>query len=197
MASCTWALTQLPRSPLPCPQLYPTAVRSFGLALCNAFSRIGGFLAPFATGAARVQIGRSRGSHCIPSLHPLFVHNSSPGPLSCVPGDRSVCPPFSLPAVYLVDQHNSQASEALLGTLCMGAVGAAFFLPFETRGADLHEHDVDAVHAVHDEGIQGGDAGEGAKLIPVLRQGRPGPPELGPGEAGRGGESAPLLPQHP
>lgn len=31
------------------PELYPTAVRSFGLALCNAFSRFGGFAAPFAT----------------------------------------------------------------------------------------------------------------------------------------------------
>jgi putative MFS transporter len=31
------------------PELYPTAVRSFGLALCNAFSRLGGFAAPFAT----------------------------------------------------------------------------------------------------------------------------------------------------
>lgn len=30
-------------------QLYPTAVRSFGLALCNGFSRFGGFSAPFAT----------------------------------------------------------------------------------------------------------------------------------------------------
>ncbi|KAL4425877.1 hypothetical protein ABPG75_009893 [Micractinium tetrahymenae] len=31
------------------PELYPTAVRSFGLALCNGFSRFGGFSAPFAT----------------------------------------------------------------------------------------------------------------------------------------------------
>lgn len=35
--------------PLWLPQLYPTAVRSVGLALCNGFSRLGGFLAPFAT----------------------------------------------------------------------------------------------------------------------------------------------------
>ena len=40
----------LPSPLLPCPsQLYPTSVRSFGLALCNGFSRAGGFLAPFAT----------------------------------------------------------------------------------------------------------------------------------------------------
>lgn len=32
-----------------CAQLYPTNVRSFGLALCNGFSRFGGFSAPFAT----------------------------------------------------------------------------------------------------------------------------------------------------
>ena len=31
------------------PELYPTTVRSTGLALCNAFSRLGGFAAPFAT----------------------------------------------------------------------------------------------------------------------------------------------------
>jgi MFS family permease len=31
------------------PELYPTAIRSFGLALCNGFSRLGGFTAPFAT----------------------------------------------------------------------------------------------------------------------------------------------------
>lgn len=31
------------------PELYPTSVRSTGLALCNAFSRLGGFAAPFAT----------------------------------------------------------------------------------------------------------------------------------------------------
>ena len=36
--------------PLPLPlQLYPTSVRSFGLALCNCFSRLGGLSAPFAT----------------------------------------------------------------------------------------------------------------------------------------------------
>ena len=38
------------RRPLPLPlQLYPTGVRSFGLALCNCFSRLGGLSAPFAT----------------------------------------------------------------------------------------------------------------------------------------------------
>lgn len=31
------------------PELFPTTLRSFGLALCNGFSRIGGFAAPFAT----------------------------------------------------------------------------------------------------------------------------------------------------
>lgn len=34
------------------PEVYSTAVRAFGLSLCNAFSRSGGFLAPFATGEA-------------------------------------------------------------------------------------------------------------------------------------------------
>ncbi|PSC73678.1 organic cation carnitine transporter 7-like [Micractinium conductrix] len=40
------------------PELYPTSVRSFGLALCNGFSRAGGFLAPFAT-VFLVEGGRS------------------------------------------------------------------------------------------------------------------------------------------
>eukprot|EP00890_Picochlorum_soloecismus_P001562 jgi/Picsp_1/2406/NSC_05867-R1_synaptic vesicle 2-related len=31
------------------PELYPTTIRSFGLALCNGFARLGGFTAPFAT----------------------------------------------------------------------------------------------------------------------------------------------------
>lgn len=31
------------------PELFATPIRSFGLALCNSFSRIGGFVAPFAT----------------------------------------------------------------------------------------------------------------------------------------------------
>jgi MFS family permease len=31
------------------PEVYPTEVRAFGLALCNAFSRLGGAAAPFAT----------------------------------------------------------------------------------------------------------------------------------------------------
>ncbi|GAB4823994.1 hypothetical protein N2152v2_011040 [Parachlorella kessleri] len=78
------------------PEVYPTAVRAFGLSLCNAFSRIGGFLAPFAT-------------------------------------------------VYLVESKDPQASEVLLGTLCLGAMLAACFLPLETTGVDLHEHDEDGL----------------------------------------------------
>lgn len=31
------------------PELYPTQIRSFGLALCNGFARLGGFSAPFFT----------------------------------------------------------------------------------------------------------------------------------------------------
>ena len=41
------------------PELFATPVRSFGLALCNSFSRIGGFMAPFAT-VFLVEDGRPR-----------------------------------------------------------------------------------------------------------------------------------------
>ncbi len=56
-------------------------------------------------------------------------------------------PPFRalFPAVYLVAEQDPQASELLLGTLCLAAMLAAFFLPIETLGMDLafHEHDLD------------------------------------------------------
>ncbi len=61
--------------------------------------------------------------------------------------------------MYLVDQNTSQASELLLGTLCLAAVLAAFFLPFETQGADLHAHDDDvaaACTACETEPLRGG-----------------------------------------
>lgn len=49
---------------LPAPQLYPTAARSFGLALCNGFSRLGGFCAPFAT-VYLVESGRSHSAEAL------------------------------------------------------------------------------------------------------------------------------------
>ena len=47
--------------------------------------------------------------------------------------------------MYLVESKDPQASELLLGTLCLGAMLAACFLPLETTGVDLHEHDEDGL----------------------------------------------------
>ncbi len=43
------ALADRPAVPFLPAQLYPTIVRALALAMCNGFSRLGGFLAPFAT----------------------------------------------------------------------------------------------------------------------------------------------------
>ena len=37
------------------PQVYPTAIRAFGMALCSAMSRIGGMTAPFIAQVIIVQ----------------------------------------------------------------------------------------------------------------------------------------------
>lgn len=41
--------------------------------------------------------------------------------------------------MYLVDSGHPLAAEALLGTLCLLAAGAAFRLPYETQGRDLQK----------------------------------------------------------
>eukprot|EP00887_Chlorella_sp_A99_P004750 scaffold4.g4750.t1 len=46
------------------PEVYPTHVRNTGLALCNAFSRLGGFLAPYAT-VQLVEGGHSRAAELL------------------------------------------------------------------------------------------------------------------------------------
>ncbi|KAL6776502.1 hypothetical protein ACKKBG_A21405 [Auxenochlorella protothecoides x Auxenochlorella symbiontica] len=46
------------------PEIYPTKLRSFGLALCNAMSRVGGFAAPYAT-VSLVESGRQTAALCL------------------------------------------------------------------------------------------------------------------------------------
>lgn len=96
-----------------------------------------------AAGSATVRM------HAVPVLHQalqacLCPFQSAPPDaqsLPCLSSNPPSCI-FSCPAVYLVQQQAPQASELLLGTLCLLAAGASFLLPYETKGLDLHQLDV-------------------------------------------------------
>ena len=177
------------------PELYPTVVRAFGLALCNLCSRLGGFLSPYVT-VQMVESGHAVAGECLLAgacwllilllLLLLLWGVALMVRLPCG-SQRVLTAAPRLPSVPL------PAAELLLAAVCLSATVAAFHLPYETKGRDLQCVEL----ATEDAPSAGVDAG-GAASSPDVWTGAQGGVAAGggPAAAGPGGEAGdqqPLL----
>jgi len=96
------------------PELYPTTIRSFALALCNAFSRLGGLAAPFVT-VYLVEKGHTRTAVTLLSML-CFAAALGASVLKFETRGRD------LNAVHLSDQQSERGSDS---TPIVGEVNAA------------------------------------------------------------------------